>query len=147
MDTGKQIIDHRKHRFGIQEHKCLFVVGSDIMRSFDNLFHSGVYVGSLDSMFHGETDHVNLPSQIVSLLHGSKRKDDCLRRLSLYAHVSFGSGHSDDLIINSIHTYVFATRIFARLEKTLINSFPDNAHFAVFLYIYIIDIPAVCYLL
>ena len=147
MDTGKQVIDHRKHRFGIQIHKCLFVVGSDIMRSFNDLFHSGVYVGYLDSMFHGETDHVNLPSQIVSLLHGSKRKDDRLRRPSLYAHVSFGSRHSDDLVIDPIHTYVFATRIFVRLEKTLVDSFPDNAHFACFLYIYIIDKPAVCYLL
>lgn len=54
VDTGKQIVYHRKHCFRIQVHKCLFVVRRDIMRSFNNLFHFRLYVGHFDSMLHGE---------------------------------------------------------------------------------------------
>ena len=117
------------------------------MCGFNDLFHFGLYFRHFDSMLRSETDHINSSSQIICLLHRSKRKSDGLRSPSLYIHVPFGRRHANHLIINAIYSYIFATRVFSRFEKTFINSFSDDTYFACFLYIHLIDEPAVCHFL
>ena len=117
------------------------------MCGFNDLFHFGLYFRHFDSMLRGETDHIDLSSHVVSLLHRSERKSDGFRRPPLYIHVPFGRRHANHLIINAIYSYIFATRVFSRFEKTFINSFSDDTYFARFLYIHLIDESAVCHFL
>ena len=117
------------------------------MCGFDDGLHLRLYIRYFHTMFDGETDYVNLPAQIVSLLHGGKWKGDCFRGTSLYVHVSFGRRHTDDLIVDAVYPYIFATRIFSRFEQAFVNTLADDADFTCFTDVYVVDKTSVCHFL
>src|SRR5699024_1494162 len=60
---------------------------------------------------------------------------------------AFGHTHAYYLIINAVYPYIFTTRVFARVEKALVNTFADNAHFASLAYVYVVDKSSVSHIL
>ena len=117
------------------------------MCCLDDFFHLGLYIGNLYAPFDGEADYINLSAQIISLLHGGEWKGNSLGGTALYVHISFGRRHADDLIVDAVYPYIFATRVFSRFEQAFVNTLANNADLTRFTDIYVVDKTPVCHFL